>query len=487
MTVQHATEEDIRERAAIDRSTRFPVLFFFTSAAAWLFVATFLGFFSALKLRVPELWADCPFVSYGRIFPIHMIALVYGWAIQAGVGVMLWLMARLTRHRLRYEWGIVAMGHVWNGIVVLGALTIWFGHGRSIPWLDFPSWIAPLIGLVYISLVVWVIPMFRNRRGGSIYISECYIIGAVLWFPWIFFTANLLIGQKAAPVMAAGTAAWFMSNLIYFWMAPVALAIAYYIVPKIADRPIHSYQIASFGFWMLALFAGWTGFQRFYGGPFPAWIPAVSGAAVIFVLLAVVATITNLMLTLKGKTKLWEYSPSLRFTAMGIFFFALYACLSAVSIAPGTQPALQFSFFVSGLDILAIYGFYSMTIFGAMYFIVPRIAGCEWPSGGAIRRHFWFSTYGILTLIVCLLAGGMTQGGNLMRWEEPFSTSFVNSTAWVVGAAIAWLLIAVSNLWFFYQLALMFVGKGRKTEGPTLIHGGPPKAKAGEAVKPAGT
>ncbi|MDF1754425.1 MAG: cbb3-type cytochrome c oxidase subunit I [Verrucomicrobiales bacterium] len=471
MTVQ-ATDEDIRERASIDRSMRFPVLFFFTSAAAWLFVATILGFFSALKLRVPGLWEECQFLGYGRVFPMHMIALVYGWALQAGIGVMLWLMARLTRRELKYGMGVVVIGHVWNALVAVAVICIWSGFGRSIPLLDFPGWMAPLFAMVYMAMVVWVIPMFKTRREASIYISEYYLVGAALWFPWVFITAGILISKEAAPTMAAGAGSWFVSNLIYFWMAPIALAVAYYIVPKIADRPIYSYGWAKMGFWILALFAGWTGFQRYYGGPYPAWIPAVSGAAVVFVLLAVVATISNLAMTLRGKTKLWEISPSLRFTAMGMFFFAVYACLSAVSIIPMVQPALQFSFFLSGLDVLAIYGFFSMTVFGAMYFIVPRITGCEWPSAASIRNHFWYSTYGIITLIVCLLIAGLAQGGNLSRPNIPFSTSFMNSTCWVVGACIAWLLIAVSNLWFFYQLALMFVGKGRKSEGPTLIHGG---------------
>ncbi len=469
MTVQ-ATEEDIRERALIDRSTRFPVLFFFTSAAAWLFVATILGFFSALKLRNPGLWDGCEFLGYGRIFPMHMIALVYGWALQAGIGVMLWLMARLTRHQLKYGLGIVAIGHVWNALVAIAVISIWAGFGRSIPLLDFPAWMAPLFAMVYMAMVVWVIPMFKGRRSGSVYVSEYYLVGAALWFPWVFITAGILISQQAAPTMAAASASWFVSNLIYFWMAPVALAVAYYIVPKIADRPIYSYQWAKYAFWILAIFSGWTGFQRFYGGPYPAWMPAASGSAVVFILLCVVMTIANLAMTLKDKTKLWEVSPSLRFTAMGMFFFVVYVCFSALSIVPKVQPALQFSFFLSGLDTLAIYGFFSMTIFGAMYFIVPRITGCEWPSAASIRNHFWFSTYGILTLIICLLVAGLTQGGYLSQPDILFSTSFVNSTCWVVGAAIAWLLIAASNLWFFYQLALMFVGRGRKSKGPTLIH-----------------
>ncbi len=474
MTVQQATEEDIKDRALVDRSTRFPVLFFFTSALAWLFVSTVLGFASALKLRNPGLFEEAVFLQYGRLFPMHMTALVYGWAIQAGIGVLLWLMARLTRYRLsaQEQGGLVVLGHVWNALVAIAVICIGLGFGRSIPWLDMPSWMLPLFLLTYAALTVWVFPMYKNRRSGSVYISEYYLVGAAVWFPWIFITASALIGQEAAPAMAAGAASWFASNLVYFWMAPIALAVAYYIVPKIADRPVHSYGVAKFGFWVLAVLAGWTGFHRFYGGPFAAWIPAASGAAVVFILLAVVATYSNLWCTLRGKTQLWEFSPSLRFTAIGMLFFAGYCGLSALSIFPGVQAKLQFSFFQNGLDVLAVYGFFSMTIFGAMYFIVPRITGCEWPSAGSIRNHFWYSTYGILTLVVCLLVAGLAQGGYLAQPDIPFSTSFLNAGPWVIGSAVAWVLIGFSNLWFFGQMALMFIGKGKKSANPTLIHGG---------------
>lgn len=470
MTVPQPTPEDLNERAAIDRSARYPVMFFFTSAAAWLLFATVMGFVSSLKLRVPGLWDACPFMGYGRLFPVHFNALVYGWAMQAGIGVMLWLMARLTRSRVQHPVALIVFGHIWNAAVAIAVISIWAGAGRSIPLLDFPSWLWPVLAISYACIVVWVIPMFHGRRNALFYVSELYLIGAAVWFPWIFITANLIINKGTAPVMGAGANAWYISNLIYFWMAPVALAVAYYIIPKISGRAIYSYPLAQVSFWLLAILAGWTGFSRYMGGPFPAWMPAVSGAAAIFILLAIVATVVNLMLTLKGCTKLWEYSPSLRFTMLGMLMLAVYAVLSAVSSTFVFGKNLQFSHFLVGIDTLAFYGFFSMTMFGAIYFIVPRITASEWPSGGRIRTHFWFSTYGILTMVVTMLVGGIAQGGNLAQWDQIFSASFVNSSAYVVGRAIAWVLISFSNLLFLYQLGLMFLGKGRKTQGPTLLH-----------------
>lgn len=482
MTLPQPTTEDLNERAAIDRSARYPVMFFFTSAAAWLLFATVMGALSSLKLRVPGLWEACPYMGYGRLFPVHFNALVYGWAMQAGVGVLLWMMARLTRSRLRHPVMLIVAGHIWNAAVAIAVIAIWFGAGRSILLLDFPGWLWPVFAVAYAMIVVWIIPMFQARRNTLFYISELYLIGAAVWFPWIFITANLVINKGSAPVMGAGANVWYVSNLIHFWMAPIALAIAYYIIPKISGKPIYSYPLAQVTFWLLAFLSGWTGLARYMGGPFPAWMAAVSGAANIFILLAILAAVSNLMLTLRGSTKLWEYSPSLRFTVLGMLMLAIYAVLSALSSSFVFGKQLQFTHFLVGLDTLAFYGFFSMTVFGAFYFIVPRITGAEWPSGARIRSHFWFSTYGIITMVTTMLIGGIAQGSDLSAWDREFSVSTVNSGAYVVGRTVAWALITWSNLLFLYQMALMFIGRGRKSPGPTLIHAEPGQAPDARAA-----
>ena len=477
-TVEPATIKDLEERVAIDRSARYPVLFFFTSASAWLLVATVLGFLSALKLSVPDLGSTIPdplrigsFFGYGRMMPAHLMALVYGWAIQAGIGVLLWLMARLSRCQLRYPVLIMVSGHVWNAAVLLGIISVLAGYGRSIPWLDFPAWLWPVLAITYVLMTIWVVPMFRQRRSSSVYISELYLLGAVIWFPWIFFTVNLLIDAGSAPVMGAGTGAWYISNLIYFWMAPISLAVAYYLVPKIVNRHLFSYPLAAIAFWMLAFLAGWSGFARYMGGPFPSWMSAVGGAASIFILLAIVITIVNLHMTFREKIELMKYSPSLRFTMFGMALLGLYALLSAVGSTFGLGKYLQFTYFLTGLDTLAVYGFFSMTMFGAIYFIVPRITGAEWPSGQKISLHFLFGTYGIGTLIACLILAGIAQGGLEQQWDVPMGIVFTSSVGYMTGVCLGWLLVGVGNLCFFWQLALMFFGKGRKSgSGPTLMN-----------------
>lgn len=483
MTAPQPTPEELQERAAIDRSARYPVMFFFTSAAAWLLFATVLGLVSSLKLRFPSLWEGCPYMNYGRLFPVHFNALVYGWAIPAGIGVMLWLMARLTHSRLNHPTLLVVSGHIWNGGVALALFAIWSGAGRSLPLLDFPNWFWPVFAASYALTVGWVIPMAGKRRQGDFYVSELYLIGAAVWFPWVFLTANFLINKLSAPVMGAGINAWYISNLIYFWMAPIAIAVAYFIVPKISARAIYSYPMAQISFWLLAALAGWTGFSRFMGGPLPAWMPALSSAAAIFIVLAILATVSNLLMTLKGCTKLWEYSPSLRFTVLGMLMLAIYAVLAAMSSTFILGRNLQFTHFVQGLDSLAVLGFFSMTMFGAFYFIVPRITGCEWPSATGIRNHFWLSTYGISCLVIFTLLAGFAQGQDFADWQLAFSVSVGNADAYILGRCFAWVAILLANTIFLYQLTLMFLKRGRKSSGPTLLHVEPGSVPGAHAIE----
>ncbi len=82
-----------------------------------------------------------------------------------------------------------------------------------------------------------------------------------------------------------------------------------------------------------------------------------------------------------------------------------------------------------------------MSMFGAIYYIVPRLAGCEWLSARLIRQHFWFSVYGIAALVVCMLVGGLAQGASVNspeNWNLPFMGTIVNSRGYLIGRTLAW-------------------------------------------------
>ncbi len=463
--------EDAKLRAEIDRSLRVPVLFFFTSGLAWLFLALLLGLAASVSLHSPDVLGACPLFTYGRLQPAHMNAFVYGWVFQAGFGASLWIMGRLCRISLTRTASLLVAGHLWNLGVFVGVAAVLLGHGTSIPFLDFPSGVWILLLVPYSVIAAYLVMMFKARRDGHVYISQWYLLAAGFWFPWIYLTANLLIHHfPSAAVMNAAVGAWYGGTLLMLWMVPVALGASYYLIPKVVGRPIHSYQLALASFWSLAILGGWVGIQNYMGGPLPAWMPAVSGAAMIFLIVPMVFIGLNHHNTVKGHHGVIHYSPTLRFVFFGSICFNAFILLGAATSLFRFGKLLQFSHAEQAYQMTGLYGFFSMIMFGAIYFILPRLMGCEWRSGKWIRFHFWFSAYGTGAMLIALLLGGLYQGQQAFLYDEAHVLSVEVSWGFLVGRTLAWLFIILSNLMFFFHVLLMICRLGRRSGQATYIH-----------------
>ena len=464
------TPEDILQRAAIDRSTRLPVLFFFTSAAAWLLAATLLGLVSSINLVAPG-FLGIEWLNYGRSQPAFLNALLYGWAFQAGLGVMVWMMARLCRTELKNPITLVVAGHFWNAGVAAGVIGILSGYGTAMKWLEFPSFAWPILLASYSLIVVWLVVMFGARRTGPVFISQWYLLAACFSFPWIYLTANLFLNVfQQSGVAGPAIAAWYANNVIFLWLVPVGLASSYFIIPKIVGKPIHSYQMASLAFWALVAISPWAGAQALIGGPLPAWIPTIAGGAQVLLLVPVLAVALNHYLTVRGNHKLVELSPSLRFTFFGSIGYVVTSVSAALLGSLTLSRFTSFSFTQDAVAFCGLYMFFTMTMFGAIYFIVPRITGCEWISGSRIRFHFWWSAYACIALCVLLLAAGFSHGAATDNWDSDMENAIIFSKGYLVGQILAWVFLIAANGVFLHHLALMVCNRGRKAGAPTLIH-----------------
>src|SRR5581483_6376398 len=104
----------------IDASCRTPLFVMFAGAAAWLAVASVLGILASLKFHSPDLFAGCAWLSYGRLQPAATLALLYGFAVPAGLGVGLWISATLSGRRVSRPWLIALGAKLWNLGVFVG-------------------------------------------------------------------------------------------------------------------------------------------------------------------------------------------------------------------------------------------------------------------------------------------------------------------------------------------------------------------------------
>jgi cytochrome c oxidase cbb3-type subunit 1 len=471
MSTTPSSEQDALLRAGIDRSLRHPVMFFLTSGAAWLAVSILLGIIASAKVHSPGLLSSCAWLTYGRVFPAHLNALVYGWGMQAAFAVIIWLMARLSRKECTMTGTILTAGHLWNLGVSLGVIGILSGNGTGIPWMEFPTFAWPVLLVSYIAILIGSFIQFRVRPEGHVYISQWYLLAAMIWFPWIFITANTLLHCiPGHPVMGAAISAWFRSAFIFLFFTPVAIGAAYYLAPKVTGRPIFSYSLAKLGFWSLAVIAPWAGMQKLTGAPIPYFLPYLGAAATALIFVPAATAAYNTIRTMLSAEETLAVSPSLRFTVAGITGLIVLAVAAVFLNLPGsTLPLTQFSLSGYGFEILAIYGFFSLVMFGTAYFIVPRVTRREWLSSRLIKIHFLFSVYGIITVALITLFGGLQQGIGQEDWKQPWAAAASRAYPYAVANTVAWILILFSNLFFLLHLALMWIGLGRRSSHPTLL------------------
>jgi len=102
---------------------------------------------------------------------------------------------------------------------------------------------TPLLFVAYALIGVWAVITFRFRKSEHIYVSQWYLLAALFWFPWLYSIAQImLIFEAARGTVQALVNWWFAHNVLGLWFTPIGLAAAYYFIPKVLGKPIHSYS-----------------------------------------------------------------------------------------------------------------------------------------------------------------------------------------------------------------------------------------------------
>jgi cytochrome c oxidase cbb3-type subunit 1 len=474
------SETEQIERALIDASTRVPVLMFYTSAIGWLLLGSVLAMFVSIKLHAPDLFSGVSFLTWGRLRPAHTNIMIYGWASMAGMGTAIWLMARLCRTVLRHPLLLIAGAGFWNLGVLLGVGAILTGDSTGYQWLEFPPYVAIILFVAYAMIMSWAVLMFRFRRGDRIYITQWYLLGAFLWFPWLYAAAQLMLFVVPVEgVMQAAVNWWYANNLLFLWFGAIGLGTAYYMIPKVIGRPVYSYHLATIGFWTYALFSSWTGMQRMVDGPFPAWMITASIAATILTIIPVATVGLNHHMTLKGYFPLMRYSPTLRFTVFGAISYTVFSLVGVLISLRSVASYLDFTQASVAYSHLGLYAFFTMVMFGSMYYIVPRLVGREWRYASLIKLHFWAAVYGVGLMSLMLLAGAIVEGTNLENASLPFMESTQSILPYLRGRSLAGVLMMVSHFVFAFHFGLMLFGLGRSASVPTFLN--PVESEGAEA------
>jgi cytochrome c oxidase cbb3-type subunit 1 len=437
----------------IDASCRVPLLALFGGAALWLVAGLAMSLIAIMSFHKPDMFADCPFLTYGRAQAAANNLLLYGFCIPAGLGVMLWIFARLSEVELCLPLASIAAANVWHLGVLVGTVAILIGDSTSFAWLEYPSGASVLLFAAFLLIAISAVATFGARRNRELYPSHWFLLAALLWFPWIYSTANLFLATHH-PVRGVAQAAidfWFVNNLVFVWLALVGIGTAFYFLPKLAGRPLQSNYLALFAFWILILFGTWCGIPQ--GAPLPAWMPAATAAASMLLIVPLVTIAVIACKTVCGSTVTCKGGP-LCYVKFGTAAFILSGLMLIASACPQFSRVLEFTWFGPAQSQLQILGFFTIVICGAIYELLPRIMGFELPFPKFVRLQHWLFMLGVVLWVGSLAIGGVEQGMKLQN-DPTFADSTNVALIFLRVGTTGLLLILLGSLLFAANIFVM--------------------------------
>src|SRR2546423_8569103 len=184
-----------------------------------------------------------------------------------------------------------------------------------------------------------------------------------------------------------------------------------------------------------------------------------------------VATVgLNHHMTMQGYFPLMRYSPTLRFTVFGAMSYTVFSLVGILISLRSVARYVNFTEASIAYSHLGLYAFFTMVIFGSMYYIVPRLVGREWRYATLIKVHFWSSVYGVGLMTLMLLAAGLAEGAALDNPSMTFMEGLNYVPMYLRGRSISGVLLTISHFVFAFHFGLMLFGLGRTASVPTFLN-----------------
>jgi cytochrome c oxidase cbb3-type subunit 1 len=120
-------------------------------------------------------------------------------------------------------------------------------------------------------------------------------------------------------------------------------------------------------------------------------------------------------------------------------------------------------------------------MFGAVYYILPRILLKEWPSAMLIRTHFWAAAIGVTLYWVDLEIGGWIQGLQMNNPNIPFIEVVQNTIPFLFVRSVAGIVMTIGHIAFAVNIVWMLCApRLADATAPTLFQN-PPAMSAASA------
>ncbi|MEZ5398393.1 MAG: cbb3-type cytochrome c oxidase subunit I [Bryobacteraceae bacterium] len=440
-TVSRSTTAGTKATAAVHED--LTVKWFLLSAIGYFFIVGIVAILIAAKFVWPELLGTVPMFTYGRLRPLHVNGMLFGWLLAADMGLMYYLVPRLCGVKLYSEKLGMATAALWN-IIILGAVvSLLAGWNQGWEYAELPFALDVLVVVAWLMFGANIFGTIATRKYQQMYVSIWYAMGTILWTAFVYLTGNFA-ALFATGVNQANLNWMYVHNAVGLIFTPAGLALAYYFIPRTSNLPLYSHKLSMVGFWSLAFVYVWTGAHHMLHGPISQWLQTIAIAFSLMLLIPVWAVVYNLFSTVRGHWHEIRDNVPMKFLMSGVTFYLLTCFQGPMHSLRTVNAIVSKTDWIPGHAHMAVLGAFSFFAIAGVYAIAPRLFGRELHSQSLANWSFYFFMTGGLGFFVTLWLGGFWQG---WQWNNP-AIPFIDT---VVALGPVWLVR-------FFSGILMFLG-----------------------------
>jgi len=391
---------------------------FAVATVIWGIVGMLVGVLIAAQLYWPALNFDLPWLSYGRLRPLHTNAVIFAFGGSALFCTSLYVVQRTCHVRLISDrlasfvfWG-------WQLIIVSAAVTLPLGltQGKEYAELEWP--IDILIAVVWVAYAVLFFGTIVKRRVKHIYVANWFYGAFILTIALLHIVNNISIPVgpfKSYPVYSGAVDAmvqwWYGHNAVGFFLTAGFLGIMYYFVPKQAQRPIYSYRLSIVHFWALIAIYMWAGPHHLLYTSLPDWAQSLGMVFSLVLLAPSWGGAINGIMTLSGVWHKLRTDPILKFLIVSLSFYMMSTFEGPMMSIKSVNALSHYTDWTIGHVHSGALGWVAMISIGALYALFPRLLGTKGMySTKWIDTHFWMHTIGVVFYIASMWIAGVMQG-----------------------------------------------------------------------------
>ena len=410
---------------------------FAIAAVVWGVVGMTVGVLIASQLAWPELNFGIPWLSYGRLRPLHTNAVIFAFGGCALIATSYHVVQRTCQTRLFAGplasftfWG-------WQLVILLAAISLPMGFtsGKEYAELEWP--IDILIAVVWVSYAIVFFGTIGQRKIRHIYVANwfygAFIIAVALLH--IVNSAEIPVSltksySAYAGVQDAMVQWWYGHNAVGFFLTAGFLGMMYYYIPKQAGMPVYSYRLSIVHFWALIFTYMWAGPHHLHYTALPDWTQSVGMVFSLILLAPSWGGMINGIMTLSGAWYKLRDDAILKFLIVALSFYGMSTFEGPMMSIKTVNSLSHYTDWTIGHVHSGALGWVGLISMGSLYYLIPRMFGrTTMYSVSAISVHFWAATIGIVLYIAAMWIAGVMQG-LMWRAVHPDGTlvySFVES------------------------------------------------------------